>query len=217
MKKTVAMLKVGLTGGIACGKSTVLEMFAARGAHVLRADLVAHQLMEPGQKLFAQVVAKFGREILDPDGRIDRARLAARAFPMRGLPGRIQELNAIMHPAVFAYEDDWMRDIGEADPGAVTLCEAALMIEAGGHHRYDRLIVVTCTEEQRVERFAQRSGLSLDAARAEVNRRMAAQMPEQEKVRLADYVIDNSGTREELAAQVDRIWQELHALAVEPH
>ena len=210
------MLKVGLTGGIACGKSTVLEMFAARGAYVLRADLVAHQLMEPGQKLFEQVVSSFGPEIVGPDGRIDRAKLAALAFPANGQPGRIQELNAIVHPAVLAYEDDWMRDIGEADPGAVTLCEAALMIEAGGHHRYDRLIVVTCTEAQRVERFAQRSGLPLDAARAEVARRMAAQIPEQEKARLANYVIDNSGTREELAAQVDRIWQELQVLAVKP-
>ncbi len=205
------MLKVGLTGGIACGKSTVLEMFAARGAHVLRADLVAHQLMEPGQQVFDAIVASFGRGILGPDGRVERAKLAALAFP-----NRIQELNAIVHPAVLAYEDEWMRDIGEADPGAVTICEAALMIEAGGHHRYDRLIVVTCTEEQRVERFAQRSGLTLEAARAEVTRRMAAQMPEQEKARLANYVIDNSSTREELAEQVDRIWQELQALSSRP-
>jgi dephospho-CoA kinase len=210
------MLKVGLTGGIACGKSTVLEMFAARGAYVLRADLVAHQLMEPGQKLFEQVVAAFGAEIVGSDGRIDRARLAALAFPAHGLPGRIQELNAIVHPAVLAYEDDWMRDIGEADPGAVTVCEAALMIEAGGHRRYDRLVVVTCTDQQRVERYARRSGLSENAAQVEVARRMAAQIPEQEKAKLADYVIDNSKGREELAAQVDGIWQGLHTLAAQP-
>lgn len=210
------MLKVGLTGGIACGKSTVLEMFAARGAYVLRADLVAHQLMEPGQKLFEQVVSAFGAGIVGSDGHIDRAKLAALAFPAPGLTGRIQELNAIVHPAVLAYEDDWMRDIGEADPGAVTVCEAALMIEAGGHHRYDRLVVVTCTDQQRVERYAQRSGMSLNAAQVEVARRMAAQIPEQEKARLADYVINNSGTREELAAQVDAIWQGLQTLAARP-
>lgn len=198
------MLKVGLTGGIACGKSTVLEMFRALGAHTLRADTVAHQLMAPGEKMYARIVAAFGKEILAPDGTIARAKLAAAAFP-----ARIAELNAIVHPVVLDYEDAWMRQVGEHEPNSVAMCEAALLIEAGGMGRYDRLIVVTCTLEQKIERFAERSGVSLEASRVEVERRMAAQMAEAEKTKMADYVIDNSGGREEAARRVLEIWMEL--------
>lgn len=198
------MLKVGLTGGIASGKSTVLEMFAARGAHTLRADQVAHQLMVPGTQLYRRIIDAFGREILARDGRIDRPRLAAMAFPKR-----IQELNALVHPAVLAYEDKWMRRTGKEDPDAVAICEAALLIEAGGANRFDRLIVVTCTEEQRVARFADRCGLRLEQARAEVLRRMTTQMPDKKKADFADYLIDNSGTPAELRAIVDYIWSQL--------
>jgi dephospho-CoA kinase len=198
------MLKVGLTGGIACGKSTVLEMFRALGAHTLQADTVAHELMAPGEKMYARIVAAFGKEILAPDGTIARAKLAAAAFPTR-----IAELNAIVHPVVLDYEDEWMREVGEREPNAVAICEAALLIEAGGMRRYDRLIVVTCTLEQKIARFAERSGVSLEASRVEVERRMAAQMAEAEKVKLADYVIDNSGSREEAGRRVREIWVEL--------
>jgi dephospho-CoA kinase len=202
--ETVAMLKVGLTGGIACGKSTVLAMFGALGAHTLRADTVAHELMAPGEKMYARIVAAFGKEILAADGTIARAKLAAVAFP-----ARIAELNAIVHPAVLRYEDEWMRRIGEQDHDAVAMCEAALLIEAGGLSRYDRLIVVTCTLEQKIARFAERSGVSEEASRVEVERRMAAQMAEAEKAKLADYVIDNSGGRAEAEARVREIWVEL--------
>ena len=204
----VAMLKVGLTGGIACGKSTVLEMFAAVGAHTLRADTVAHELMAPGKPMYARIVEAFGKEILAADGTIARPKLAAVAFP-----ARIAELNAIVHPAVLEFEDEWMRKVGEDDPNAVAICEAALLIEAGGLARYDRLIVVTCTLEQKVARFAERSGMSAEASRAEVERRMAAQMPEAEKAKLADYVIDNSGTREAAERRVAEIWRELESEA----
>ena len=198
------MLKVGLTGGIACGKSTVLEMFAALGAHTLRADTVAHELMAPGEKIYERIVAAFGREILADDQTIARAKLAAAAFP-----DRIAELNAIVHPEVLDFEDEWMRKVGEGEPDAVAICEAALLIEAGGLPRYDRLIVVTCTLEQKVRRFAERSGMSVEAAQAEVARRMAAQMPEADKAKMADYVIDNSGTRDEAEKRVKEIWEEL--------
>ncbi len=198
------MLKVGLTGGIACGKSTVLEMFAALGAHTLRADTVAHELMAPGRPAYAHIVAAFGRQILAADATIARPKLAAAAFPTR-----IAELNAIVHPAVLEFEDEWMCKVGEDDPNAVAICEAALLIEAGGLARYDRLIVVTCTLEQKITRFAERSGMSEEASRAEVERRMAAQMPEAEKAKLADYVIDNSGTREVAERRVAEIWREL--------
>jgi dephospho-CoA kinase len=202
------MLKVGLTGGIACGKTTVLEIFASLGAHTLRADLVAHQLMAPGAPLYSRIVAAFGTGILDADGAIVRPRLAAAAFP-----ARIAELNAIVHPVVLALEDDWMRQVGEADPAAVAICEAALLIEAGGLARYDRLVVVTCTLEQKIARFAGRTGLPPHAARDEVQRRMAAQMPVEEKVKLADFVIDNSGAREDVEAQVHQVWRLLQPLA----
>ncbi len=199
------MLKVGLTGGMASGKTTVLAMFAALGAHTLRADAVAHQLMTPGEPMYPLIVAAFGKGILEPDGTIARPKLAAAAFP-----ARIAELNAIVHPAVLAFEDRWMREVGAIDPKAVAICEAALLIEAGGLVRYDKLIVVTCTLEQKILRFAERTGMSSEAARDEVQRRMAAQMPEEEKAKLADYVIDNSGSRDDAAQQVSRIWHQLH-------
>src|SRR5208337_1011704 len=115
----VAMLKVGLTGGIACGKSTVLGMFASLGAHTLRADVVAHRLMAPGEPIYERIVAAFGTGILALDGTIARPRLAAAAFP-----DRIAELNAIVHPPVLAFEDNWMREVGESDPEGVAICEA---------------------------------------------------------------------------------------------
>jgi len=206
--KLYAMLKVGLTGGIASGKTTILGMFASLGAHTLRADTVAHQLMAPGAPVYERIVAVFGEEILALDGTIARAKLAAAAFP-----DRIGELNAIVHPPVLAFENDWMRDVEKCDPDAVALCEAALLIEAGGQARYDKLIVVTCTIEQKITRFAERTGTSLESAQVEVQRRMAAQMPEEEKAKLADFVIDNSGDRDVAERRVAEIWQELTAAA----
>ena len=202
------MLKVGLTGGIACGKSSVLAIFASLGAHVQRADEVGHRLMSPGEPVYRRIVEAFGPQILSPDGAISRPALAAAAFP-----NRIAELNAIVHPAVLAYENEWMRSIDEAEPAAIAICEAALLIEAGGRARFDRLIVVTCSLEQKIARFAERAGIGPEAARAEVARRMAAQMPEAEKAKLADYVIDNSGSREELEAETHKISEELRRLA----
>ncbi len=198
------MLKVGLTGGMASGKTTILAMFAALGAHTLRADAVAHQLMTPGEPMYDLIIAAFGKGILERDGIISRPKLAAVAFP-----ARIVELNAIVHPAVLAFEDRWMREVGAIDPKAVAICEAALLIEAGGLDRYDKLIVVTCTLEQKILRFAERAAISPDAAREEVQRRMAAQMPEEEKAKLADFVIDNSGSRDDAMQQVSRIWHQL--------
>ena len=167
------MLRVGLTGGIACGKTTVLAMFALHGAHTLRADGVAHDLMTPGEPVYESIVAAFGRGILDDDGTIARPKLAAAAFP-----DRISELNAIVHPAVLDFEDEWMRRMEERDPEGIAICEAALLIEAGGRARFDRLIVVTCTLEQKIVRFAARTGLSWESAESEVHRRTAARSEE---------------------------------------
>jgi dephospho-CoA kinase len=202
------MLKVGLTGGIACGKTTVLNMFSELGAHTLRADAVAHRLMAPGEPVYERIVAAFGPAILSLDGTIARPKLAAAAFP-----SRIAELNALVHPAVLAFEDGWMNELAKSDPQGVAICEAALLIEAGGRARYDKLIVVTCTLEQKILRFAERSGMTAEQARAEVQRRMAAQMPEEEKAKLADFVIDNSAGKDDLRQRVEEVWREMTAAA----
>jgi dephospho-CoA kinase len=206
------MLKVGLTGGVACGKTTITAMFEKRGAHIALADAIAHSLFEPGSEVYKKVREAFGDEILDADMTISRPKLANVAFP-----SRIQELNAIIHPVVIALQDEWMEEIARRDPHAIAIVEAALMIEAGAHKRFDKLIAVTCNLQQKVERFTERSHLSEPQARAEVERRMHAQLPEAEKARLADYVIDNSGSLEQAEAQVEKIWQDLRHLEAARH
>ncbi|HWY22913.1 MAG TPA: dephospho-CoA kinase [Candidatus Acidoferrum sp.] len=205
------MLKVGLTGGIASGKSAVGEMFVTLGAQLVQADRIAHQLMQPGQPVYNEVVRHFGGGILNSDLSVNRAKLAESAFGSAkpAEDSRIKELNRIVHPAVIRSQEEWMEEIGRQEPHAVAIVEAALILEAGAAKRFDRLIVVTCGEEQRIARFAARQKLTLDAARKEVERRMAAQLPEPEKVKAADYVIDNSGSLEQTREQVHSIWEKL--------
>src|SRR6185312_4128727 len=204
-----AVLKVGLTGGIAAGKSVVGEMFAAQGAHVVQADQISHQLMQPGQAVYQEVVDHFGAGILDPDGSVNRARLGELAFGRPQQPSRVQELNQIVHPAVIRRQEEWMAEVGRLDPHAIALVEAALILEAGMAGRFDRLVVVTCRPEQRVERWAQRLNVDQETARREVARRMAAQLPDEEKIKAANYVIDNSGSLDETSRQVREIYAEL--------
>ena len=203
------MLKVGLTGGIAAGKSVVGEMFAAQGAHVVQADQISHQLMQPGQAVYQEVVDHFGAGILDPDGSVNRARLGELAFGRPQQPSRVQELNQIVHPAVIRRQEEWMSEVGGRDPHAIALVEAALILEAGMAGRFDRLVVVTCRPEQRIERWAQRLKVDQETARREVARRMAAQLPDEEKIKAADYVIDNSGSLDETSRQAREIYAEL--------
>ena len=206
------MLKLGLTGSIASGKSVVGEMFVKLGAHLIQADAVAHWLMDPGRPVYEEVVRRFGREILNPDASINRPRLAEAAFGTPGgAPPRVKELNEIVHPAVIAHENEWMEDIGRRDPNAIAIVEAALILESGAASRFDRLIVVTCDPEQRVLRFARRLGISEDVARAEVTRRMAAQIPDEEKTKAADFVIDNSGSLDSTSQQVQRVFSALRS------
>jgi dephospho-CoA kinase len=230
------MLKVGLTGAIASGKSVVGEMFVALGAQLVQADRIAHSLMQPGEPVYNEVVRHFGRDILNPDGSINRSRLAELAFgtnspspnsaglnpgdrspgnasPVSSPPARVEELNRIVHPAVLRSQEEWMNEIGRHNPHAVAIVEAALILEAGAARQFDRLIVVKCSEEQRIARFAARQKLNLEAARKEVTRRMAAQLPEAEKIKAADYVIDNSATLDQTQPQVREVWQKLHAQA----
>jgi len=196
-----------LTGGIAAGKSVVGEMFAALGARVIQADEISHQLMQPGQAVYREVVAHFGREILNPDGSVNRPRLAELAFSSK--PSRVQELNQIVHPAVIRREEEWMEQVSQRDPQAVAIVEAALILEAGMARGLDRLVVVTCRPEQRIERWARRLQVDEETARREVIRRMAAQLPDEEKIKAADYVVDNSGSLDETRRQVKEIYAEL--------
>ena len=209
------MLKVGLTGGIASGKSVVGEMLATLGAHLIQADHIAHELMQPGQTVYDEVVRHFGRAILNPDGTVNRPKLAEAAFgqPEQGGATRVQELNQIVHPAVIRRQDEWMADMGRHDPHAIAVVEAALIIEAGAAERFDRLIVVTCSEEQRVRRYAERLKIDTERARREVQRRMAAQLPDSAKITRADYVIDNAGSLDATQAQVQRLYPTLKAEA----
>ncbi len=217
------MLKVGLTGGIAAGKSVVGEMLVALGAHLVQADRIAHSLMRPGEAVYNEVVRHFGREILNPDLSVNRAKLAEVAFGpattaegqrvSRTQQSRIEELNRIVHPAVIRSQEEWMREMGRQDPHAVAIVEAALILEAGVAKRFDRLIVVTSSAEQRVPRFAARQKIDLETARKEVVRRMAAQLPDEEKIKAADYVIDNSGSLEKTREQVLAVWEKLQLQA----
>ena len=210
------MLKVGLTGGIASGKSVVGEMLAAMGAHVVQADILAHELMQPGQPVYEEIVRRFGRGILDPDGRVNRSRLAKAAFgdSASGRASRIEELNRIVHPAVIKKQDEWMDEVGRREPGAVTVVEAALILEAGAAERFDRLIVVTCRPDQRVRRFARKLKMDEESARSEVSRRMAAQLPDEKKIEAADYVIDNSGSLDDIKRQVSEVFAKLRDEAI---
>jgi dephospho-CoA kinase len=203
------VLKVGLTGGIAAGKSVVGEMFASLGAHVIQADQISHQLMQPGEAVYQEVVDHFGVGILDPDGSVNRARLGELAFGGPHRPSRVQELNQIVHPAVIRRQEEWMAEVGRRDPHAIALVEAALILEAGMAKRLDRLVVVTCQPEQRIERWAQRLKVNQETARREITRRMAAQLPDEEKIKAADYVIDNSGSLDETRRQVEKIFAQL--------
>ena len=198
------MLRVGLTGGVACGKSTVGAMLAQRGAHFLQADTLAHQLYLPGTPVYEALVRAFGNDIVRSDGLINRAALANKAFP-----DRIAELNAIVHPAVIDAQNRWLAEREVEDPHGIAVLEAALLIEAGAAKDFDKVVVVTCPFERKVEHYAHRAGVSLDVARREVERRSAAQFSDEEKARQADFVIDNSGTLEDLERQVERVWGEL--------
>jgi dephospho-CoA kinase len=208
------LLKVGLTGGIASGKSLVGEMFSALGVHLIQSDKLAHELIEPGEAVYDKVVAEFGPGILNPDKTINRRRLAEAAFD-GAKPSRIEQLNRIVHPAVIERENAWMESLCHRDPHGIAMVEAALILEARAAERFDRLVVVTCRPEQRISRWAARRGVDIETARREVTRRMAAQLPDEEKLKAADYVIDNSGSLEETRKQVVEVYEKLRLKAGE--
>jgi dephospho-CoA kinase len=196
------ILKVGLTGGLATGKTHVARVLSQLGCRVLSADELGHEVLQPGGEAYDDVIREFGTRILGPDGRIDRRALAAEVFEH---PDRLQKLNSLVHPHVIRREEAWLARLAENEPGAIAVVEAAILIETGSHRRFDRLILTVCPPEMQVRRHMERTGESEAEARA----RLARQMPLDEKRRFADYVIDTSGTRDDTDRQVRDVFQKL--------
>ena len=203
------MVRVGLTGGIACGKSTVAGMFADLGARIVDADAIVHQLYRPGEEVYQELIKRFGQAIVKPNGEIDRPKLAAAAFD----GGRVEELNRIVHPAVIRTQEQWMREAEAQHPNGIVIVEAALILEAGARDHFDKIVVVTCRPEQKIARLARRAGITEAESRDEVERRTRAQFSDEEKARRADFVIENSGPLDATRRQVQGIFAKLNVPA----
>ncbi|MCO6509993.1 MAG: dephospho-CoA kinase [Aridibacter famidurans] len=183
------MLKVGLTGSIAVGKTHVCSVLAAHGCRVLDADRVARDVVEPGEEGLRRIVEHFGDDVLDRKGALDRAKLGSIVFRD---PAKRQLLNSLLHPLVIDAQDKWLRKAEKADPNGIAVVDAALMIESGGYKRFDKLIVVWCEPEIQLRRLMDRNGLTKEEAKA----RIGSQMPQEEKKSYSDYLIDTSGSYE---------------------
>jgi dephospho-CoA kinase len=200
------MLKVGLTGSIAVGKSFVLEIFRELGCRVLDADKTARKVVEPGTKGLTAIIEIFGGQILTSDGSLDRKKLGGIVFTDEG---KRQLLNSIVHPLVIEAQNEWIEQCERDDPDGLAIVDAALMIESGGYKRFDKLVVVWCRPEIQLDRLMLRDGLSAD----EASRRIAAQMPQEEKKSYADYLIDTSNGFEETRDRTTEIFGELRVLS----
>ena len=196
------MLRVGLTGGLASGKSFVGRSLADLGCFLIRADELGHQVLAPGGEAYDAVVREFGAGILNPDQAIDRRRLAALVFHD---PARLKKLNALVHPPVRARTRGLLEDYERAHPHGIAVVEAAILVETGSYRDYARLILAVCGKEQQIERAMARDGLT----REEVLDRLSRQMPLDEKIQYADYVIDTSGTKENTLAQTGTVYKSL--------
>jgi dephospho-CoA kinase len=219
------MLRVGLTGALGSGKSTVAAMLRELGAEVTESDALGRAMMEPGQPVFAEIVRHFGSEVVGADGKLNRARLAELAFGH----GRIKELNAIVHPPVIEAQKRWMEEVTARDPRAIAVVESALIFEvvrdaqargetshpmADWRKRIDRVVVVTAPDELKVKRYAARvspDGQGREKIEADARERLKHQVPEAEKAAQADYVIDNSGDMGALRERVKVLWLQLRA------
>jgi len=199
------MLKVGLTGGLACGKSFVADAFAGWGCLVIHADELGHEVLARGGEAYEPVVHEFGEEILNAAGQIDRRALAARVF---GAPERLTRLNALVHPPVVRREEEMAAEFARREPKGIVVVEAAILIETGSYKRFQRLILVTCTEDQQVQRAMRRDG----AAETDVRARLSRQMPLAEKRKFADFVIDTSGTKEDTLRQAREVYDTLRSI-----
>jgi dephospho-CoA kinase len=195
------ILKIGLTGGIASGKSTVGRHLAELGAVVIDADRVVHELYRPGEAGYHALVDRYGEGVLAPDGQIDRPRLSRTALTT---PERAEELNQLIHPLVIEEEAHRIASIEAEGRDRVVVVEATLLLESGGKARYDRIIVVDTDPETQVQRAVAR-GLSKDEAIL----RMSRQMSRQDRLALADFVVDSSGSVADTLARVDAVWANL--------
>ncbi|MFN0123791.1 MAG: dephospho-CoA kinase [Blastocatellia bacterium] len=204
------MLRVGLTGGIATGKSFVSEVMREQGCEVTDADLIARQVVEPGQPACAEILREFGPHVPDlalADGSINRAALGTYVF---GYPERLRRLNAIVHPRVHEAQAAWMAAVAARNPRAIAVVDAALMIESGGYKKFEKLVVVHCDPAIQLERLMARNNLSREAARARID----SQMPTAEKLKFADYTIDTSGGFTDTRRQVEALCETLKAPVV---
>ena len=199
------MLKIGLTGSIAVGKSAVLSILAELGCVTFDADKIAHSCMEPGREAYDDIVREYGREVLADDGSIDRVKLGAIVFADAG---RRKRLNDIVHPRVIEEQNRLLTEAEARDPEGIAVVDAALMIESGGYKRFDKLIVVFCEPEIQIERLMRRNRIT----REDAERRVAAQMPSDEKRRYADYEIDTSGSLEDTRRKVIEVLDRLKDL-----
>jgi dephospho-CoA kinase len=201
------MMRAGLTGGMASGKSFVGSVLENLGCHVVRADELGHHVLAPGGESYAAVVAEFGSGILNDDGTINRRSLGRVVFSD---VSKLERLNSLVHPAVIRREEEFIARAAQLDPEGIAVVEAAILIETGGYRRFDRLILAVCTEEQQVERAMARD----NATREDVLVRLRRQMPLEEKRKYADYVIDTSGPREETVEQTRRVYESLRSIRI---
>jgi dephospho-CoA kinase len=199
------MLRVGLTGGLASGKSFVGHALADLGCYLIEADKLGHQVMMPGGEAYDGIVEEFGRDILDAEGRISRRKLSGMVWTN---PERLEKLNSLVHPPVLQREESRMAEIARTDPRGIAVVEAAILVETGRYKSFDRLIVVTSTAEQQMERALERGSYNKE----EILARLSRQLPMEEKLRVADYVIDTSGSKEATLEQVRKVYGALQSL-----
>ena len=193
------VLRVGLTGGIATGKSVVAAAFSEQGAFVLDADTLGHELTEPGTPAHGEILEVFGDGVLSAGGRIDRKKLGDRIFAD---PEARQRLNAILHPRILAEVEGRILDFARRSPGGIAVVQAALVVEAGARSRFDRIVVTHCDPETQARRLVERDGISREQAR----RRISAQAEPRERLAAADHVIDTSGSLDETRARAREVF-----------
>lgn len=200
------MLKVGLTGSIAVGKSHVCDVFRELGCRVLDADQTARDVVRKGTPGLSKIVEAFGQSVIAADGELDRPKMAAIVFADE--EKRLQ-LNSIVHPLVFEAQNQWLADREAEDPDGIAIVDAALMIESGGYKRFDKLIVVWCEPDIQLQRLKRRDRLSED----EAEKRVRSQMPQDEKKKFADFLIDTSGSFESTRVQCIQVHRSLQELS----
>ncbi len=199
------MLKVGLTGGIATGKSFVLSVLRELGCEAMDADQTAREVVEPGQPAFNEIVAHFGQEVVGEDGKLNRAKLGAIIF---NNPAEREKLNSIVHPRVFEAQARWMVEVERRNPQAIVIIDAALMIETGSYRRFDKVVVVHCEPDIQLQRLMERNNLTKEEAVA----RISSQMPSAEKLKFADFAINTSLGFDDTRRQIVSLYEQLRKL-----